>query len=135
MVILLLAPAVAVAAGEDRDPGAPVPQAGVRKEILSFYKYDPRARVPSSLPPFMARETPPPTGQNLVNAGTSDLREPHVLNHLHTVVLREQADSRAALVASRLGIGVSSVRAGKSLVAGAATAFYIPVAIGIGISW
>ena len=39
------------------------------------------------------------------------------------------------MVASRLGIGVSSVHLGRYLVAGAATAFYIPVAIGVGVTW
>jgi hypothetical protein len=57
------------------------------------------------------------------------------MNHLHEAVLREQADARAAMVASRLGIGVSSVHLGRYLVAGAATAFYIPVAIGVGVTW
>jgi|CZKI01.1.fsa_nt_gi hypothetical protein len=133
--VLLLVSAVAVAAGEDRDPGAVVPQTDIRKEAVSFYKYDPRARVPSPLPPFLAREAPPPPGQSLVNSAPSDLRKPHVLNRLHAAVLREQADARTALVASRLGIGVSSVRVGGPLVAGVATAFYIPVAVGIGFSW
>ncbi|HXQ80747.1 MAG TPA: hypothetical protein VN775_05520 [Opitutaceae bacterium] len=130
-LILLFASTAALEAG---DTGSAVPQTDVRRETLSFYKYE-HTRPPSPLPPFLAREAPPPPGQYLVNAAPSDLREPHVLDHLHAVILQERADARAAMVASRLGIGVSSVRVGRYFSAGAATAFYIPAEIGLSVAW
>jgi hypothetical protein len=134
-LVLLFASAAASAAAGNRDCGAAVPQTEIRKATLSFFKYEPHARVPSPLPPFMAHETPPPPGQDLVNAAPSDLRAPHALSHLHAAILRERADARTALVASRLGIGVSSARVGRSIAVGAATAFYVPVAVGLSVVW
>ncbi len=132
---VLVASAAALAPGDDSDSGAAFPSTDMRREILSPYKYVPHPVEPSPPAPFLAKRAPPPGDQRLAEPAQSDLRGPHVLNRLDAAVLREQSDARAARVASRLGIGVSSVHLGKHVVLGAATAFYVPVGIGLGIVW
>jgi hypothetical protein len=134
-LILLFASTAAFAAGQDGNPDAVVQETNVRKEILSAYKFDPQPGVQSRPAPFLAHDASRTESPDLVNAAPSSLADSKAMNHLHEAVLREQADARAAMVASRLGIGVSSVHLGRYLVAGAATAFYIPVAIGVGVTW
>jgi len=58
-----------------------------------------------------------------------------MMNRLNEAIVQERADARAALVASRLGIGVSSVRVGRYFSVGAATAFYLPVEVGLSVIW
>jgi len=135
-LLLLFASAAALAAGEDRDPAAAVPKTDIRREALSLYKYEPHAGAPAPLPPFLAHETPPPPpSPSLIDAAPSDLRRPHMMNRLNEAIVQERADARAALVASRLGIGVSSVRVGRYFSVGAATAFYLPVEVGLSVIW
>ena len=134
-LVVLLASTVALVAGEDRDPGAVIPKVGIRREILSPYKFVPHPAESSSPAPFLAREPSSTGDQRLATPAASDFREPRVMSRLDAAILREQADAREARVASRLGIGVSSVRLGRHLVLGAATAFYIPVAVGLGVAW
>jgi hypothetical protein len=132
---VLVASATALAAGDDSYSGPVYPSTDMRREILSPYRYVPHPVEPSPPAPFLAKRPPPPGDQRLAEPAQSDLREPHVLNRLDAALLREQSDARAARVASRLGIGVSSVRLGKHVVLGAATAFYVPVGVGLGIVW
>lgn len=132
---VLVASATTLAAGDDSDSGAVFPSTDMRREILSPFKYVPHPVEPPPPAPFLAKRPPPPGDKRLAVAAQSDLREPHVLSRLDAAVLREQSDARAARVASRLGIGVSSVRLGKHVVLGAATAFYVPVGVGLGIVW
>ena len=62
-------------------------------------------------------------------------RDSRKMDDLHASLAQEKADARSAAIASKLGIGVSSVHLGGNLVAGVATVFYIPIAVGIGFSW
>jgi len=135
-LFLLLAPTLAPAAGGDRDPGASIPQTDIRREILAPYRFVQHQEHPAPPAPiFLAREPTPPESQDLFRLPPSDIRGPHVMNRLDEAVLRERAGARAAMVASRLGIGVESVRVARRLAIGAATAFYVPVAVGIGVVW
>lgn len=134
-LVFLFVSTAALAAGQDRDSDAVIQATDVRKEILSVYKFEPQARIQSPPGPFLAHEATEPERHDLVNAAPSSLADSKAMNHLHAAILQEKADARAAMVASRLGIGVSSVRVGRYLVAGAATVFYIPIAVGVGVVW
>ena len=57
------------------------------------------------------------------------------MNELHRAVVQEAAEARSAAIASKLGIGLSTVSLGGRWQAGVATAFYIPVMAGIGFAW
>ena len=63
------------------------------------------------------------------------LRSARQMNELHRAVVQEAAEARSAAIASKLGIGLSTVSLGGRWQAGVATAFYIPVMAGIGFAW
>ena len=134
-LVLMLASAASLAAGDQSAPSAAVPQTDIRKELLAAYKFEPRTEKPPETAPFLAHAVSQPEPQDLVDAAPQSVRNTKVMNHLHAAVLQEQSDAKAALVASELGIGIKSVRVGKNFALGAVTVFYIPVAIGGGFAW
>ena len=133
-LVLLAASTVALAAGEDNGSDYVIPHTDFRQVIVSEHKFVPHPAPKSSQAPSAKQEPPRPAIQDLVNAAP-DIHKQAVMNHLDSVLLQEDADARSAAMASKLGIGVRSVHVGKYLVAGAATVFYIPVAVGIGFAW
>ncbi len=104
-------------------------------EIQSVYKFEPHAWVAPPKAPFLAHEPSQPEVREISESPAPALSESRVMNRLHAAIVQEHADARAAMVASRLGIGVSSVRMGKNFALGAASAFYIPVAVGVSVVW
>jgi hypothetical protein len=134
-IALLFASTAALAAGDDGNSCGSIPQTDIRLEIQSVYKFEPHAWVSSPPAPFLAHEASQPDLHDIVESPPPALSESRVMNRLHAAVVQERANSRAAMVASRLGIGVSSVRLGRYFALGAATAFYIPVAVGVSVVW
>jgi hypothetical protein len=134
-IAVLLTATAALAPGEEVDTGAAPPKTDIRKEILAPYRFVPHDAAPELPAPFLAPPAPASGNQRLSMPAPSEFREPRMLNQLDAAILREQAGARDARMASRLGIGASTVRVGKHVVLGAATAFYVPVGVGLGIVW
>lgn len=133
-LVLLAVSAVSLAAGEDNGSDYVIPHTDFRRVLQSEYKFVPHPAGQSQPAPSVKQETSRPAIPDLVNAAP-DAHRQRVMNHLDPVLLQEEADARSAAMASKLGIGVQSVHVGRYLVAGAATVFYIPVAVGIGFAW
>lgn len=133
-LVLLVSSTVALAAGEDDGSDYVIPHTDFRQVILSEHKFVPHPEGQFPPTPSARQEAPRPAIPDLVNAAP-DIHKQGVMNHLDSVLLQEEADARSAAVASKLGIGVRSVQVGRYLVAGAATVFYFPVAVGIGFAW
>ncbi len=135
LAFLLLSASPLVASSGADDPQSFVPQTDIRKEIHSIYRYEPSARVTPPPPPFLARVANPPEPLEISEPAPEPLRSARQMNELHRAIVQEAADARSAAIASKLGIGVSTVSLGGRWRAGAATAFYIPVMVGIGFAW
>jgi hypothetical protein len=103
--------------------------------MLSMYKYEPNKIEPAPQAPLLAPRVSETGGQVIMAPARSALRDSRKMDDLHASLAQEKADARSAAIASKLGIGVSSVHLGGNLVAGVATVFYIPIAVGIGFSW
>jgi hypothetical protein len=134
-IALLFASSASFAAGDDGNSSGSIPRTDIRAEIQSVYKFEPHAWVPPPSAPFLAHEVSQPEVRDIAESPAPALSESRVMNRLHAAVVQEHADARAAMVASRLGIGVRSVRLGRHFALGAATAFYIPVAVGFSLVW
>jgi hypothetical protein len=134
LLFLFVSAAPWAAAGGDSDPGA-YPQTDIRREILSVYRYEAPAKDPGPATPFLTPKAIQAASQEILAPAPTTLRDARRLNNLRAAVVQQEADARSAAIASRLGIGVRSVQVGRHLVAGAATVFYVPVAVGIGVIW
>jgi len=132
-LLLFVSAAACAAAGSDPDPGA-YPHTDIRREILSVYRYEATAKEPPPVIPLPARRLVQAASQEVLAPAPAP-RDTRKMNALRAAIVQEEADARSAASASRLGIGVRSVQLGRHLVAGAATVFYIPVAVGIGAIW
>ncbi len=134
VLLLVSAAPFAVAGGAD-DPDSSVPQTDIKKELRSIYRYEPSTRVAAPAAPFLAHTPAEPAHLEISEPAPEPLRTARQMNELHRAIVEETAEARSAAIASRLGIGVSSVSLGGRWQAGVATVFYIPVMAGIGFSW
>jgi hypothetical protein len=134
-VFLLVCAAPLVAATGSDDAEAVEPHTDMRKEIHAIYRYEPSARVTPPPAPFLAHPTAEADRHEISEPAPAPLRDTRSMNELHRAIVQEEADARSAAIASKLGIGVSTVSLGGRWKAGVATAFYIPVMVGIGFSW
>jgi hypothetical protein len=135
-LVFLLASAARLAAETDpNDPDAFVPQTNLRKEIHAIYPYEPAAQAPAPAAPVLSPKPSPTSHPDFSEAGPSSPRATRRLNRLNAAIVQEEAEARSAAVARKLGIGLSTVPLGGGWRAGVATAFYIPVMVGVGIAW
>jgi hypothetical protein len=135
LIFLFAFPAALAAQIDPSDPDAFVPATNLRKEIHAIYRYEPQAATPAPAAPFLAPRPAAPAQTDFVESAPVQPQNSREMNRLAGVIVQEQVDAKAALVAKNLGIGLVGVPLGRHWFVGAATAFYIPVMIGIGASW
>jgi hypothetical protein len=113
----------------------------VRRQLLSEYKYVASPQDPVVAAPFLADTAARPPAA-AAEAGRPDVvrMEPYTvrqgvkMDELHSALLHEQADARTSAMMAKLGVGLHVVPVGKACLY-AATLFYIPFAVGVGISF
>jgi hypothetical protein len=134
-LVFVLASAARLAAETDpSDPDAFVPQTNLRKEIHAIYRYEAAAKAPAPAAPVLSPK-PSPTLHPDFSEGSPAPRDTRRINRLNAAIVQEEADARSAAVARKLGIGLSTVPLGDGWRAGVATAFYVPVMVGLGVAW
>ena len=134
-IALIALPALLAAETDPNDPDAFAPATNIRKEIHSVYRYVPQAHpLPPTAPIFVAKAAEVPR-QDFVDAAPLENGNSRTMRRLGVAIAQEKTDARNAMVAKNLGIGLWTKPIGGGWFAGAATAFYIPVFVGVGISW
>jgi hypothetical protein len=135
-ILFLIAASGAIAAG---DPGsdAGAQRTDIRRELLSEFKYAPPQKDPSAPPPIVspvqATQAAEP-GADIVVMAPFTVRETVRMEKLHSDLMQEKAEARTAAIMTKLGVGVHVLPAGPMYFY-AATIFYIPFAVGGGISF
>lgn len=126
------------AAGDDP---AQAPHPEVRAQILSEFRFVPAPPPGEALPPVFARAAvipaagaPQGASADVVAMQPYTVRETTTMALLHSDIALEHATAVTAAEMRILGVGLHEVRVGP-LHFFAATAFYIPFAAGVTVTW
>lgn len=132
---LIASPALLAAETDPNDPDAFVPATNLRKEIHSIYRYEAQPHPHPPRAPIFAPKASEPAQPDFADAAPVENGNSRAMRRLGAAIVQEKNDAHNAMVAKNLGIGVWSTPIGGGWHAGVATAFYIPVFVGIGLSW
>ena len=122
------------------DDGTDVPSAGIRKELLSEYKFAAMTSSPTQPVPFLNNTsssqtlTTAPQDPDLVQMAPYTVRDTMKMDALHSDIVAQRVNAREEAVTRKLGIGVHIAPAGP-VGFYAVTVFYIPVVVGFGFSF
>jgi hypothetical protein len=139
--LLLIASAGSLAFAGDPEPDPEAPRTDVRRQILLEYKYTgpqggsaPAAPVLPGAAAQARSAAAVPGDPAMVAIAPLEVPETSTTVALRAKFLKQEADARSAAVMSTLGIGVHVAPVGP-VGFYAVTVFYIPVAVGFGISF